>query len=181
MVEAPKRKLEQALSVGEGARGLSQATGVQYRFSNADLAVYGEYELQVLERVLRENREEALRDVIGDLFAVDAGLIGKTPVQVPKLTASLGVEYHFDDAWQGLVAGAGVRYLGESFANSANTLVVPAATVFDASLRYEQDDWGVALNVSNIFDLNYVASCASATSCGYGAGRQVSLSLHKNW
>lgn len=111
----------------------------------------------------------------------DAGLIGKTPVQVPELTASLGVEYHFDDAWQGLVAGAGVRYLGESFANSANTLTVPAATVFDASLRYEQDDWGVALNVSNIFDLSYVASCASATSCGYGAGRQVSLSLHKNW
>ena len=63
VVEAPKRKLEQALSVGEGARGLSQATGVQYRFSDADLAVYGEYELQVLERVLRENREEALRDV----------------------------------------------------------------------------------------------------------------------
>ncbi|MGV3510429.1 MAG: RDD family protein [Novosphingobium sp.] len=63
VVEAPKRKLEQALSVGEGARGVSQATGAQYRFSDADLAVYGEYELQVLERVLRENREEALRDV----------------------------------------------------------------------------------------------------------------------
>lgn len=63
VVEAPKRKLEQALSVGEGARGVSQTTGVQYRFSDTDLAVYGEYELQVLERVLRENREEALRDV----------------------------------------------------------------------------------------------------------------------
>ncbi|MBF9151669.1 RDD family protein [Novosphingobium jiangmenense] len=63
VVEAPKRKLEQALSVSDGARGVSQATGVQYRFSDADLAVYGEFELQVLERVLRENREDALRDV----------------------------------------------------------------------------------------------------------------------
>lgn len=63
VVEAPKRKLEQALSIGDGARGLSRTTGVQYRFSDADLAVYGEYELQVLERVLRENREEALQDV----------------------------------------------------------------------------------------------------------------------
>lgn len=63
VVEAPKRKLEQALSVGDGARGLSRTTGVQYRFSDADLAVYGEYELQVLERVLRENRDEALQDV----------------------------------------------------------------------------------------------------------------------
>ncbi|MBA4355764.1 MAG: RDD family protein [Novosphingobium sp.] len=63
VVEAPRRKLEHALSVGEAARGRSQATGAQYRFSDEDLAVYGEFELQTLERVLRENREEALRDV----------------------------------------------------------------------------------------------------------------------
>ncbi|KPF90390.1 hypothetical protein IP81_15215 [Novosphingobium sp. AAP83] len=63
VVEAPKRKLEQALSVSDAARGQSQTTGAQYRFSDADLAVYGEFELQTLERVLRENREEALVDV----------------------------------------------------------------------------------------------------------------------
>lgn len=63
VVEAPKRKLEQALSTGAAARGRSAETGTQYRFSDADLAVYGEMELQVLERVLRENRAEALRDV----------------------------------------------------------------------------------------------------------------------
>ena len=63
VVEAPKRKLEQALSVGDGARGRSAETGANYRFSDADLAVYGEYELQVLERVLREGRADALRDV----------------------------------------------------------------------------------------------------------------------
>ena len=63
VVEAPKRKLEQALSVSDAARGQSQTTGAQYRFSAEDLAVYGEFELQTLERVLRENREEAMRDV----------------------------------------------------------------------------------------------------------------------
>lgn len=63
VVEAPKTKLETALSVGGAARGHSQETGAQYRFSDADLAIYGEYELQVLERVLRENRAEGLRDV----------------------------------------------------------------------------------------------------------------------
>ncbi|WP_298285039.1 RDD family protein [Novosphingobium sp.] len=63
VVEAPKKKLEQALSVGEAARGKSVQTGAQYTFTDADLAVYGEYELQVLERVLRENRAEAMRDV----------------------------------------------------------------------------------------------------------------------
>lgn len=69
VVEAPKRKLEQALSVGDGARGISAETGAQYRFGDADLAVYGEFELQVLERVLRENREDALRDVARTICA----------------------------------------------------------------------------------------------------------------
>ncbi len=63
VVEAPKRKLEQALSVANAARGQSQVTGASYRFGDADLAVYGEFELQVLERVLRENRAEAMHDV----------------------------------------------------------------------------------------------------------------------
>ncbi len=63
VVEAPRRKLEQALSVGEGANGRSAATGTQYRFGEAELAIYGEYELQVLERVLRDNRPEAMADV----------------------------------------------------------------------------------------------------------------------
>lgn len=61
VIEAPKRKLEAALSTsGTALRGTSSATGVQYRFSDAELAVYGEFELQTLERVLREDRAEAL-------------------------------------------------------------------------------------------------------------------------
>ena len=60
VVEVPRRKLEQAMSLGEAARGRSVATGAQYRFGEAELSVYGEYELQTLERVLRENNPEAL-------------------------------------------------------------------------------------------------------------------------
>ncbi|WP_295531817.1 RDD family protein [Novosphingobium sp. Chol11] len=63
VVEAPRRKLEQALSLGTAARGASAETGAQYRFGEAELAVYGEYELQVLERVLRDNQPEAMREV----------------------------------------------------------------------------------------------------------------------
>lgn len=114
--------------------------------------------------------------------STDATLIGKTPVQVPRLTASLGVEYNFGDGtFDGLTIGAGMRYLGASWANQANTAEVPSTTLFDANLRYERDDWGVALTVSNILDTNYVASCQSTTSCGYGAGRTATLSLHKKW
>ncbi len=59
VLEAPKRKLEAAMSLGHAARGTSAATGTSYRFGEAELAIYGEFELQTLERVLRENRPEA--------------------------------------------------------------------------------------------------------------------------
>lgn len=60
VLEAPKRKLEAAMSLGSAARGTSAETGAEYRFGPDELAIYGEYELQTLERVLRENRKPAL-------------------------------------------------------------------------------------------------------------------------
>ena len=60
VVEVPKRKLEQAMSTGEAARGISTATGAQYHFGARELAVYGEFELQTLERLLRDGRPDAL-------------------------------------------------------------------------------------------------------------------------
>jgi uncharacterized RDD family membrane protein YckC len=59
VVEAPKRKLEAAMS----AVAAPSAGYHSYRFGEAELAPYGEYELQTLERVLRENRDEALAAV----------------------------------------------------------------------------------------------------------------------
>jgi uncharacterized RDD family membrane protein YckC len=60
VVEAPRRKLEQALSLGEAARGRSVTTGAEYRFGDAELSIYGEYELKALEQVLRSDQQAAL-------------------------------------------------------------------------------------------------------------------------
>ena len=67
VVEAPKRKLEAAMSAVPAPR--LAALGGVYRFGEADLAVYGEFELQVLERVLRDNRPEALAAVQAKICA----------------------------------------------------------------------------------------------------------------
>jgi len=45
-------------AVSEGAE-----PAARYQFSDADLSVYGEYELQTLEKVLRSDQEEALQKV----------------------------------------------------------------------------------------------------------------------
>jgi len=63
VVEAPRGRLDSALSLGEAGQGVSAITGTHYRFGDADLAIYGEYELQVLERVLRDNQPKVLAEV----------------------------------------------------------------------------------------------------------------------
>jgi uncharacterized RDD family membrane protein YckC len=64
VVEARRLKLADALSTGSAAvSGTSQTTGASYKFGDEELAIYGEYELQTLERVLRENRQEAMSAV----------------------------------------------------------------------------------------------------------------------
>ena len=64
VVEAPRLKLADALSTGQtAASGTSQTTGASYKFGEEELAIYGEFELQTLERVLRENRPEAMAAV----------------------------------------------------------------------------------------------------------------------
>ena len=70
VVEAPKSKLAALLVSGETAReGRSTVTGARFRFGEAELAVYGEYELQVLERVLRDDRAETLAEVAQTICA----------------------------------------------------------------------------------------------------------------
>lgn len=61
VVETDRRKLPEAMSVRE-EREAQPATS--YRFGEAELSVYGEHELQVLESVLRQNNPQAQRQVL---------------------------------------------------------------------------------------------------------------------
>ncbi|TRD11766.1 RDD family protein [Erythrobacter insulae] len=64
VVEAPRTKLAQALSTqGAAAKGSSAITGARYAFGDAELSIYGEHELQTLERMLRDNQTDALSAV----------------------------------------------------------------------------------------------------------------------
>lgn len=101
---------------------------------------------------------------------------------MPDAQASLWVDYTVQQgALEGVSLGAGVRYRGESWADKENTAKVPASTVFDAALRYEKDGWGAALNVTNLFDKEYVSGCSGLLVCGYGDARTVTLKLSKTW
>lgn len=60
VIEAPKTKLAEALSTQGAAKGTSELTGASYQFGEEELSIYGEHELQTLERVLRDDKPEAI-------------------------------------------------------------------------------------------------------------------------
>lgn len=115
-------------------------------------------------------------EVTESTTAVEVG----APLPVtPKHKASAFVDYTFArGALAGFGAGAGVRYSSES----AGSLPGPFNPVvyfgedpvlFDATVHYNIPGWRLQVNASNLFDEKYVARCASAAGCTYGAGRQI--------
>jgi uncharacterized RDD family membrane protein YckC len=61
VVERPRTKLAAVLSTqGAATRRTSDLTGARYEFGDSELAVYGEKELQTLERMLRDAQPDAL-------------------------------------------------------------------------------------------------------------------------
>ena len=101
---------------------------------------------------------------------------------VSDRSASLWIDHAFQAAvLDGVSAGIGIRYLGESWADEANTLKVPDATLYDAALRYKKAGWGVSVDVANLADKDYVAGCGSVHQCGYGPGRTATLTLSLDW
>jgi iron complex outermembrane receptor protein len=112
----------------------------------------------------------------------NAALLGKRPVAIPTVLASLWGDYTFHSGpLAGFGFGGGARYVGESFADQANTLAVPSRALFDAALHYEYQQWRAALNVTNVADKIFVSSCDGLTSCFYGERRKAMLSLAYRW
>ncbi|HRO48535.1 MAG TPA: TonB-dependent siderophore receptor [Hyphomicrobium sp.] len=132
--------------------------------------------------------------------------VGKTPASVPEHMASLWAHYFFAEGpFAGLGVGAGVRYIGETYANNLNRYIdaangvnlvpakVDAFTLADASLRYDLSylnvpefrGWEVAVNATNLFDKDYVAGCLGTaeanTQCWFGDRRTVLGSLKYKW
>ncbi|QOU02844.1 MULTISPECIES: TonB-dependent siderophore receptor [Pseudomonas] len=114
---------------------------------------------------------------------------GTTTYGLPRHTASAWADYTFHDGQlKGFGAGAGARYVGSSWGDTANTLKVPGYTLFDAAVHYDianianpKDNLRLALNATNLANKEYVASCLSYSWCWYGSQRTVQASATYRW
>lgn len=101
-------------------------------------------------------------------------------------SASSWVAWHFDDSLAGLTVGAGARYTGKNYGDSANTFKTPSFVVYDATINYDLAQLGLkglqaSLNVQNLFDREYVSTCVYAFGCYYGQERTAALELTYDW
>lgn len=110
-----------------------------------------------------------------------ATLNKQVPLQ-PRHQASLWVDYRFPaDIAPGLGLGAGARYTGASYGDSANEWRNKAYTLIDAQAHYTYGDWRFLLTVNNLTDKKYIATCDSIAWCYYGYGRAINLSARYSW
>lgn len=108
--------------------------------------------------------------------------IGKAPPTVPLNRFSLWTDYTLQGGpLRGVQIGGGVRYVGSTFGDDANTFKVSASTAIDALLAYSKDNWRLALNVTNLADTRYVAACYGYSSCFYAEGRKAIAKLTYRW
>jgi len=105
-----------------------------------------------------------------------------TPIAVPRHMISAWGSYTFQNGspMAGLGLGAGVRYVSATWGDTANTLRVPDYTLVDLMLRYDLGQLtprlsgtSLQVNVTNLFDEDYVASCNTYAWCWYGFRRTV--------
>ncbi|WP_245284079.1 TonB-dependent siderophore receptor [Bradyrhizobium sp. Cp5.3] len=114
--------------------------------------------------------------------------LGKHPVVAPMNSASAWADYTFHSGpLDGFGLSGGVRYIGETAGNTANTFYVPAVTLFDAALHYDLSALGpmfkgysAQINATNIFDRTYVTLCQDI-GCYYGLRRNVIATLRYRW
>lgn len=91
---------------------------------------------------------------------------------VPRDQASTWISYRPGGAWQGLKAGAGVRYVGDSW-DGADALRTPSYTLADLMVAYETEEWQMSLNVTNVGNKEYQATCLARGDCFPGEARSV--------
>lgn len=102
---------------------------------------------------------------------------GNTPANVPERLANLWLSWNFQPGW---IASGGLRYVGQRYANAANSLVLPSYTTTDLALQWQATrDTTLSLRGFNVFDKAYFTTAYyTDTQWFYGPARRVELTLN---
>lgn len=104
--------------------------------------------------------------------------IGVNTNGVSKHTGSLWADYRFA---AGFKVGLGARYNSSNHGIAdAASATVPAYTIVDALLSYDFGAWDLKLNIRNLTNKTYFASCGYG-NCYYGDQRRMNFTISHRW
>ena len=119
----------------------------------------------------------------------NTGNKGNRRVEIPKHSASLWANYSLTRGiLSGMGMGMGVRYTGKTEGDALNTFDVPSYTLVDLAAYYDLGQsplklpgWQASLNVNNLFDRYYIASCFRETLCHLGREQAIRFRVGYEW
>ena len=104
-------------------------------------------------------------NILGSYAYIDAEIIddntfeeGNQLPSAPRHSANLWTTYEIQaGTLQGLSFGLGFNFVDERAGDLANSFEVDSYFITNAALSYRQDNWRAALNLRNLFDVDYIA------------------------
>jgi iron complex outermembrane recepter protein len=107
--------------------------------------------------------------------------VGLDLTGAPRASGNLWTRYNVPTGpLKGLGGGLGVIYVGKAWAGDPTTAlyyVLPGWTRVDAALYYKLRRYEFYLNVSNLFDRQYIASAQSAITLNPGEERKITFAV----
>jgi iron complex outermembrane receptor protein len=154
----------------------------------------GEVQVRGLELEATADVTDNLK-VIGSYSYTDSEVLegagkGNRMQQIPRNQATLWGDYTWHNGvLDGFGVGAGVRYVGDTYGDVANTDLghVGSNTIYDASVHYDLGRLSnslkgasLAVDAKNIFNKDYLSTC-DGYWCYYGDERNVVASVNYKW
>jgi iron complex outermembrane recepter protein len=94
---------------------------------------------------------------------------------IPEHQASLWLLHDFAHVGlTGVSGGGGLRYVGR-IGDGTGQVFVPDVTLIDLAGSYAVRNWRISVNVNNVADKPYIATCLARGDCWFGQRRTVSL------
>jgi iron complex outermembrane receptor protein len=164
LVADPSNPAGPALQVGEqSSRGVEASVG---------LALNGGWRVDANLALLRAKYDNFSQTVGGQLVSY----AGNVPINVPEQVSNIWLTWDFATDWS---AYGGVQIVGRSFADNANTQVLPAYTVVNGGVRWKPDQRTTfALRIYNLFNTVYATSAPYPGQWMLGMPRTAELSMN---
>ncbi|MEM8546448.1 MAG: TonB-dependent receptor, partial [Cyanobacteria bacterium P01_H01_bin.119] len=106
----------------------------------------------------------------------NSGNEGNRLTGVPEHNFNLWTTYDIQDGpLEGLGFGLGFNYVTERFGDTANTFTADGYFLTNAAISYSRDNWRAAINIRNLFDVDYIESAGRTRFIGISPGEGFTL------